>query len=607
MTDFNHHYKDRQPEETIKIIEDFFQKRNITIRLDNIYPSISGTWSCTYALFYNQYKILSCNGKGMTEIYSKASCFAELYERFCFYAFSFLANPLILQDVYDYRFKKFGYHLYPDEKSLSSEEIISDPYLQSFFKIMLPDVTIDNLEKYLTIHFNKQLYAAPFYSLDKTNKKYFNYQLLFLQTGTTGLASGNTLEEALVQGSSEIYERYAIQSYYSDISSNKQYFYLKRENLNPILQNLINTIEQKENVKIKIYDLSYTYNIPVCCLLIEDQARHIFHINFGAHPVIDIAIERCLTEIYQGLCFLPIRTRILTFAQDLPINRCATEQFKSAHNHDNIIIPEHLILNSKEIDSYNSNIFLSGDQNTNNKLLEHIIKINNLNNLNFFYTNLSLSNKVFTVAIINEDMLLNFNLSIYDSIAKLELPIKNSLLTDCSLIVQNALIYKNNLITKEEMEQKIVQLLQSIMDYDNQYHIPFLDVVDLYCQYLGINIYDIYRCSTLNNPGDYLLLAHILLNQSDKIVINSDTILSNMFQLLTLIGCCQNRNIPNEITKKYLTFLGFNVDDQLLSQQITGLFIIKRLFFDELYNKYHSTEYMNFIKLFDKEDTNVNN
>lgn len=42
--------------------------------------------------------------------------------------------------------------------------------------------------------------------------------------------------------------------------------------------------------------------------------------------------------------------------------------------------------------------------------------------------------------------------------------------------------------------------------------------------------------------------------------------------------------------------------DGLKVEDITTLFLIKKLFFDELYNLYNSDDYINFLPLFDIEE-----
>ena len=105
-------YKDRSPEETIRIIEDFFNRKNLQVQLVRDIENESGTYSCHYVLLFNGKQILSSNGKGTSNLYSKASGLAELYERFCYSKYSLMNNPLLLSDSISYLTKKNQGYVY---------------------------------------------------------------------------------------------------------------------------------------------------------------------------------------------------------------------------------------------------------------------------------------------------------------------------------------------------------------------------------------------------------------------------------------------------------------------------------------------------------------
>jgi ribosomal protein S12 methylthiotransferase accessory factor YcaO len=46
--------------------------------------------------------------------------------------------------------------------------------------------------------------------------------------------------------------------------------------------------------------MSYIYKVPVLMSLIVNKKTHTVTINIGASPVFEIAVERVLTELYQG-------------------------------------------------------------------------------------------------------------------------------------------------------------------------------------------------------------------------------------------------------------------------------------------------------------------
>ena len=95
-TCLNNHYKDRQPEETIQIIKQFFLDRGFFIKEEPLIGE-SGTWSYKIALLFNNDTILMSNGKGMTQSFALASGLAELYERFCT-KLNIFQNTFLLSD-----------------------------------------------------------------------------------------------------------------------------------------------------------------------------------------------------------------------------------------------------------------------------------------------------------------------------------------------------------------------------------------------------------------------------------------------------------------------------------------------------------------------------
>ena len=76
-------FKDRNPEETIEIIKNFFTSFGYEIHIEQNIESEIHTWSNYIELLMNGVHFMGACGKGMTNSYSLASGFAELYERFC--------------------------------------------------------------------------------------------------------------------------------------------------------------------------------------------------------------------------------------------------------------------------------------------------------------------------------------------------------------------------------------------------------------------------------------------------------------------------------------------------------------------------------------------
>ena len=46
--------------------------------------------------------------------------------------------------------------------------------------------------------------------------------------------------------------------------------------------------------------MAYTFKVPTVALVLIDKNNYNISINFGTFPDFDIALERCITEIFQG-------------------------------------------------------------------------------------------------------------------------------------------------------------------------------------------------------------------------------------------------------------------------------------------------------------------
>ena len=404
MTDILHHYKDREPEETIQIIEQFFTKRNIKIHKLHSFHSDINTFSCAYRLEWHYKSILQANGKGETELYAKASCFAELYERFCLYAHvQGMNNKFFIRAQQKYNYKTFGFHEYPDEKYLSNKELLEDFYMKDFLTNILPDISEETINQFRAIFHENFLYGNRYENLYNPKEiKYKNLRLISQYIGTTGTAAGNTIEETLVQALSELYERYAIQLIYTAPYQEK-YYYIEPQYLNPKFQKYIQFLKQEYNLEARVYDLSYNFNIPVCLLLIINKQNHTFILNFGSSPIFDIAVERCFTEIYQGWNTLPQNYKLLIRPNDIPYQEACRDAFQSCHKHKKIIIPEQLILRNAAINTYNSNIFINNKTATNKELLNRLTIIGLKNNFKLYWTDISLTDKIKAVHILFDE------------------------------------------------------------------------------------------------------------------------------------------------------------------------------------------------------------
>ena len=140
--------------------------------------------------------------------------------------------------------------------------------------------------------------SLPFTNVRNGEIVYFPVNLLDNLYASNGMSAGNTEYEALVQGLSEILERYVKGK-------------IIREGLalpvipDKILQKYPKFYEslqtmQSAELKVVCYDASLGGKYPVVCIVLFNQSNGTCVASFGAHPIFEVAIDRTLTELMQG-------------------------------------------------------------------------------------------------------------------------------------------------------------------------------------------------------------------------------------------------------------------------------------------------------------------
>lgn len=141
--------------------------------------------------------------------------------------------------------------------------------------------------------------AIPFRTLDGDRPAYLPENMLRAYYFTNGSCAGNRRDEALVQGLSELCERYATRRIIQERLTPPR---IPDETLAawPALSQAVESIRAREQLDLTILDASLGMGLPVVAALLVDRSRAKVALRFGAHPRFEIAVERCLTEILQG-------------------------------------------------------------------------------------------------------------------------------------------------------------------------------------------------------------------------------------------------------------------------------------------------------------------
>ena len=295
------HYKDKTPENTVAYLIGILRDLGLKVSERWYNDEVAQTHSLRVRF---QGTDFGSNGKGVSKAYARASAYAELFER--------LQNGILVRcrkNQEDILKEKYGFRKTVDEKYCSIDELLvqNDAFMRYVLKeqgcIKNDTEWIYNaLYELLKFDLNEQgkVLCLPFYSVDEDNVVYLPYNLYMNYYGSNGMAAGNSPEEAMVQGISEIIERYVQKKIHLEQPSLPEIpeFYLKKF---PYLEERYNEIKNSnKNYVIKLFDCSFGGKYPVAGLAVIEKNTGKYGLKFGCHPDFAIAIERTITEASQG-------------------------------------------------------------------------------------------------------------------------------------------------------------------------------------------------------------------------------------------------------------------------------------------------------------------
>ncbi|QSX06290.1 YcaO-like family protein [Sedimentibacter sp. zth1] len=290
-------YKDEYPLNTINKIRNILNDLGI-LTVESMWKHSANDFFSVTVTVVNT--TLSTNGKGTTYEYALASAYGELMERLQNQA-PFNLGTNVSQEAIEY--KNFFYA--PDEKQLSDNDILNsqEEWINKKLAKLNPDIDKKTfLNKWKQMSHEKipcDFIAVPFYNINSRISSYIPIKMLSKMYMSNGMCAGNTPEEALVQGISEILER----NVNMKIITNKltpptipREFIKKHKRVD----NLISQIESSGNFEIILKDCSLGQEFPVIGVIFINKDTQSYFVKFGAHPIFELAVERTLTELLQG-------------------------------------------------------------------------------------------------------------------------------------------------------------------------------------------------------------------------------------------------------------------------------------------------------------------
>ena len=239
------------------------------------------------------------NGKGSTKESALASALGEFIERMnCnhFYNDQFwgedIANAAFVHYPNERWFK-------PGRKDALPVEIL-DEYCREIYN---PDGELRGSHLYDTNSGNTKrgICTLPYVRQSDGEVVYFPTNLIDNLFLSNGMSAGNTLVEAQVQCLSEIFER-AVKR---EILEGELALPDVPQDVLAKYPGIVAGIEEleRQGFPVLVKDASLGGEFPVMCVTLMNPRTGGVFASFGAHPSLEVALERSLTELLQGRSF----------------------------------------------------------------------------------------------------------------------------------------------------------------------------------------------------------------------------------------------------------------------------------------------------------------
>jgi len=239
------------------------------------------------------------NGKGATKESALASALGEFIERMnCnhFYNDQFWGEDIGNAAFVHYPTERW---FKPGRKDALPAEIL-DEYCRQIYN---PDGELRGSHLYDTNSGNVQrgICALPYVRQSDGEVVYFPTNLIDNLFLSNGMSAGNTLPEAQVQCLSEIFERAVKREILEGeiaLPDVPQEVLAKYPGVLAGIQEL-----EKQGFPVLVKDASLGGEFPVMCVTLMNPRTGGVFASFGAHPSLEVALERSLTELLQGRSF----------------------------------------------------------------------------------------------------------------------------------------------------------------------------------------------------------------------------------------------------------------------------------------------------------------
>ena len=310
--------KDLPLEQTIANMTSVLANLGIKIEIASWRNIIPNVWSLHIRDAHSP--MCFTNGKGSTKESALASALGEYIERLSnnhFYAGAFWGEDIAHQAFVHYPSERW---FMPGPNDALPAEILDEYCL----KIFNPDGELhaSNLIDTNSGNTKRGICSLPYVRQSDGKTVYFPSNLIENLFVSNGMSAGNTLAEAQVQCLSEIFERAVKREILEGEIALPDVPQEVLEKYPSILAGIRGLEEQGFPVLVKDASLGGIY--PVMCVTLMNPRTGGVFASFGAHPSLEVALERSLTELLQG--------RSLEGLNDLPPPTFASEAVTEPNN-----------------------------------------------------------------------------------------------------------------------------------------------------------------------------------------------------------------------------------------------------------------------------------
>ena len=310
--------KDLPLEQTIANMSGLLANLGIKIEIASWRNLIPNVWSLHIRDAHSP--MCFTNGKGATKESALASALGEYIERLSnnhFYAGSYWGEDIANAEFVHYPNERW---FKPGDQDALPVEILDDYCL----KIYDPDGELRASHLIDTNSGNKErgVCSLPYVRQSDGRTIYFPSNLIENLFASNGMSAGNTLAEAQVQCLSEIFERAVKREILENEIALPDVPKEVLARYPGILAGIQSLEEQGFPVLVKDASLGGVH--PVMCVTLMNPRTGGVFASFGAHPSLEVALERSLTELLQG--------RSLEGLNDLPPPTFASEAVTEPNN-----------------------------------------------------------------------------------------------------------------------------------------------------------------------------------------------------------------------------------------------------------------------------------